>query len=285
MKDVFCFGGVKFVIHADFSIPWIPEELAFRLEEEEKTGCPEKHYYISQYQSEPPLPDKPLLYQGKNVRVYQGDEGEIRIHYLFGTEISMYCEEKKDGCYIQVLPAIAKDAQMYLFGLMLEKVLLEQDGLILHCAYLKTEHGAVLFTAPSETGKSTQADLWVKYREKCRVINGDRAILRKLDGKWNACGLPLCGSSKISENLSIPIRAIVYLRQAPEDKAVKLMPVAAYSKVMSEVSINFWNQTCADRATSLLADVMKKVPVYLLDCTPTKQAVEELNRIFQEDHV
>lgn len=285
MVDIFCFGGVKFVIHADFTIPWIPEELAFRLKQEEKQDYPEKHYYISRYEKEPPLPDKPLLHKEKSMLIYQGDYGEIRIHYLYGTEISMYCEEREDGCYIQVLPVIAMDAQMYLFGLMLEKVLLEQRGLILHCAYLSTEQGAVLFTAPSETGKSTQAELWTKYRNGCKIVNGDRAILRQIDGKWNACGLPLCGSSKISNNISTPIRAIVYLQQAPTDVAVRLSPLVAYRKVMSEVSINFWNSARTDIATALLSDVIEQVPIYQLDCTPTEQAVEVLDCLFRKEGV
>lgn len=286
MTDTFCFGGLRFVIHADFDIPWRPEELAFRKENATQADGPQRHYYIRRYDKEPSLPDAPLLYDGKNQKVYQGKEGEIRIHYLYGTEISMYCEERADGrVNIQVLPVIACDAQMYLFALMLERVLLEQKELLLHCAYLKTPGGAVLFTAPSETGKSTQADLWSAHRSGCEVINGDRAILKKEEGAWKACGLPLCGSSGISRDVTTPIRAIVYLRQAPEDSARRLRPLEAYMKVASEISVNYWNRERAEAAMDLMQDLIQAVPVFLLDCTPKASAVDALDERFREEGI
>ena len=76
---------------------------------------------------------------------------------------------------------------MFVSLLALERRMLKQNALILHCAYLKYEESAILFSAPSETGKTTQASLWEKYRQG-KTINGDRALLRVIEGKWHACG-------------------------------------------------------------------------------------------------
>lgn len=76
-----------------------------------------------------------------------------------------------------------------------ERRMICHESLILHCAYIKHEGKAILFSAPSGTGKSTKADLWEKYRGS-RTVNGDRALLRKKNGIWHACGWPVCGSPR-----------------------------------------------------------------------------------------
>ena len=83
----------------------------------------------------------------------------------------------------------------------IEQVLNSYNTFLLHSSFIKWKDKAILFTAPSGTGKSTQADLWEKY-ENAEIINGDRSGIRKMDGKWTAYGLPIAGSSGIYKNIS-----------------------------------------------------------------------------------
>ena len=46
----------------------------------------------------------------------------------------------------------------------MKKILLKYNGIILHSSFINFENKAILFSAPSGTGKSTQADLWKKYK-------------------------------------------------------------------------------------------------------------------------
>lgn len=86
-------------------------------------------------------------------------------------------------------------------------------GAILHSSFIEVGGKAVLFTAPSGTGKSTQAELWRENRGAV-VINGDRSVLRIIDSVPCASGLPYSGSSGICLNRTLPLRAIVYIEQA-----------------------------------------------------------------------
>ncbi len=54
--------------------------------------------------------------------------------------------------------------------------LLYRDCLTFHCSYILHQNRAILFAAPSGTGKSTQAALWEKYRG-AEIIIGDRGLL------------------------------------------------------------------------------------------------------------
>ena len=56
-------------------------------------------------------------------------------------------------------------------------------------SFIRWQGRGILFSAPSGTGKSTQANLWVQH-QGAEVINGDRAALRQVGGRWQAFGLP-----------------------------------------------------------------------------------------------
>ena len=97
------------------------------------------------------------------------------------------------------------------------RMLAEHGGVVLHSSYIITQRGeALLFSAPSGTGKSTQAELWRSYAG-AKVINGDRALVKAENGV-TANGILFSGTSGISENVTAPLRAIVLLRQSEKNE-------------------------------------------------------------------
>lgn len=161
---------------------------------------------------------------------------------------------------------------MYFVAMMLEKMLLRSNALILHSSFIKYKEKAVLFTGPSGIGKSTQAGLWVDYMQG-EIINGDRSVLQKSEGTWCACGFPICGTSKVAKDEEYPIRAIVYLGQSDCNTIMRMEGIEALKKVLSEISINYWNKADSEKALMLVEDICKKIPVYYLQCTPNVSAV------------
>lgn len=157
--------------------------------------------------------------------------------------------------------------------LALERRLVRKDQVILHCAYVEYQGEAVLFSAPSETGKTTQANLWEKYRGS-RTVNGDRALLGKRDGRWTAQGWPVCGTSEICHNEALPIRAVVMLSQAKENRAEKLTPGQAFPLLYSQITVNKWNMQDHIHTLDVVEDLLGSVPVYHLGCTISEEAVE-----------
>ena len=100
-------------------------------------------------------------------------------------------------------------SEMALFNFLgLEKNLNNVGKMILHSSFIYTEKGAVLFSAPSGVGKSTQAELWRKYKG-AEIINGDRAGIFQRDGIWMAGGVPWAGTSGIMKNRIEPIAPII----------------------------------------------------------------------------
>ncbi len=166
--------------------------------------------------------------------------------------------------------------------LSLELLLLDLEGLLLHASFIEWQGRGILFTAPSGTGKSTQAELW-RCHENARIINGDRAGLRRSQDRWTAWGLPYAGSSRIYRNEAASVAAIVVLTQAPENTLGPLTPAQAFRHLYPETSIHRWDQQLLDRAVSMLTDLVSQVPVYMLSCRPDREAVTLLKTQLQKE--
>lgn len=159
-----------------------------------------------------------------------------------------------------------------------EHFLVQNRGFILHASYIDWNGQAVLFTAPSGTGKSTQANLWCKHRG-AELINGDRAAVVVKDGKVLACGLPFSGSSGVGKNVTLPLRAIVYLSQAEITSVEKLHGFRSFRRVWEGCSVNIWNREDVTCCTQTVLDVLEHVPVFHLSCMPDEAAVAALHNV------
>lgn len=160
----------------------------------------------------------------------------------------------------------------------LEKVVLNKNAMILHSAYMLRDGKAILFSAPSETGKSTQAKLWEEYRDT-RTINGDRSLLIREEDGWYAHGWPICGNSKICYNECYPIQAIIMLHQAKENEVQRLGVAESVKKLMSQVTINMWNREFQMKAIDLIQQLAMEVSVFELGCDISENAVRCLERV------
>ena len=150
------------------------------------------------------------------------------------------------------------------------------DAISLHSSLIRHERKSILFTAPSGTGKSTQAELWRIHRS-AEILNGDRAIVRNIDGCWTGFGSPFSGSSGIYCNQAAPIRAIVILRQGKEDKIIRIKPAEAFRALYAETVIPRWNDMVHKHILNLLMNITNEVPIVLLRCRPERSAVELLD--------
>ncbi len=226
-------------------------------------------------------PEGKCVYKESSHQVYQKDQVSQR--YIGGVEQDI------EGAYIkltmcgnetdvevlrrQVLGKIT--TKVVLNSLAAEHLVLEADGVILHASFIEHNGQSILFTAPSGTGKSTQAELWAKHRG-ADIINGDRAVSRLIDGKPYACGIPFAGSSKHCKNATLPLAAIVYLGQAKETTINRLDFKSAFKHVWEGCTVNTWNPDDLNKAIDIVQQITFQVPVYHLQCTPDESAVTAL---------
>ena len=158
------------------------------------------------------------------------------------------------------------------------RMLAEHGGVVLHSSYVLTKQGeALLFSAPSGTGKSTQAELWRKFAG-AKVINGDRALIKAQNGV-TANGIFFSGTSGICENVTAPIRAIVLLRQSEKNEIRSVSGKEAFMRLLPQCSYYPDEEENLRLVTGILAEIISAVPVYDFGCVPEKSAVTALNEV------
>lgn len=159
--------------------------------------------------------------------------------------------------------------------------LLLRNACVLHASYVDIGGEAILFTGPSNIGKSTQAGLWAAHAG-AGIVNGDRALLRKRDGRWHAFGYPCCGTSGICINRTLPLKAIVVLSQSADNRVEPLSAGAKLRGLTSAMELYPWDGGELDMALRVAQDVICEVPVVRLCCRPDSEAVEVLKTYLEE---
>lgn len=158
------------------------------------------------------------------------------------------------------------------YGLLMDSLnipseLMTRGALTLHASFVALDGKAVLFTAPSGGGKSTQAALW-KNEFGAEIINGDRAVIKRKGGRIFAFGTPYCGTSGICGNGSFPLAAVIVTAKAGTDSIRRCSAAEAAAAIYSGVPAELTKGIHASPFIDALADISGTVPFYRLECLP-----------------
>lgn len=172
-----------------------------------------------------------------------------------------------------ILPQLTSDECRYVYmGEAFYYKLLNYNGIMLHASCIEKDGVAYLFSARSGTGKSTHTHLWMKEFDDVKMINDDKPAVRKIDGKFVACGTPFSGKNDESENLCIPIRAIIFLERSETNRIEHIPPATAIPLFLSQ-TIRPANVKYMDKALSVLDAILREIPVFRLKCDISQEAV------------
>lgn len=223
-----------------------------------------------------------LLYYTSFFMVLKNREIELRAFHQQGNIYAVsYLEDKQGYCFYidERLQQKINNGIMEFMFMNIEQIFLKFNTFVLHSSQIqvfqKGRKQGLAFTAPSGTGKSTQADLW-KCEQGALVVNGDRSAIRKTDCGWKIYGIPMSGSSEIFYNEISDLKAVVVLRQAFENRIEKIEGRQAFQFLYSECSINYWNENYVNKMFQLLTELIEEIPIYLFCCTKEKDAVHYL---------
>lgn len=178
---------------------------------------------------------------------------------------------------------VMMDSRYMWSSVSLAQLLLTKNAFFIHSSYISVGGKAILFSAASGTGKSTQAALWEKHRS-AEVINGDKAGILVENGVY-ACAAPFCGTSGICKNINLPLGAIVLLSQSAENSVRRLTGLEALQGVLKNVYLDLLAPNEQQMIFDLLIEMLKTVPVYSFGCTPDENAVAALEKALQDGGV
>jgi len=158
--------------------------------------------------------------------------------------------------------------------------ILKYHGLLLHGVLLECEGKGVLFGAKSGVGKSTHAALWKKLLgDKCTIINGDKPLVRIIDGHVFAYGTPWNGKEGLHENKKCELFSICFLERG-ETNVIREIEGEALKLILNQTYMPKKDGAKMVMTLDLLDEILTKVKCYKLSCnmdiSAAQVAYEEL---------
>lgn len=151
---------------------------------------------------------------------------------------------------------------------------LDYDAMLIHSAAISVDNEAYLFTAVSGTGKTTHISLWKKkFGDRLHIVNGDKPIIRNIDGTFYACGTPYQGKENYGENMMVPIKAICILERGAENEIVKIPPAEAISTMLVQ-TLRTNDMHEMEKMLALTDKLLNTVPFYRLKCNMEPEAAD-----------
>ena len=168
--------------------------------------------------------------------------------------------DTNNPCSVEVL-LIHKAISTYL----LEK----KDGFLFHASSIKVGDKAVIFTALSGTGKSTQARHWKQcFGDEVEYINDDKPFIRLVDGTFYVYGSPWNGKHRLGGNIKAPVGYVCFLCRDEEDRVEKISSYEAIPLFLSQ-TLGFKEKENQLKVLTLLDKFLKSVKTFRIYCTDT----------------
>lgn len=172
--------------------------------------------------------------------------------------------EEFDKGYLESLAVYRKIA---------EKIL-EYNGFLMHAAVIDIYGTGIAFLAKSGVGKTTHISLWKEvYGKKIKIINGDKPLIRIINGGVYAYGTPWAGKENLNSNRKTKLRKICFLNRAEKNKCFFVDKRTVLADLLNQIYKP--KKTMELLKTLKLADmVVKGCEFYVVECNCEKDAAK-----------
>ena len=166
----------------------------------------------------------------------------------------------------------------YLEAVVIYRRIAEQlpsyGAVVLHGAVLNFEGSAYAFTAKSGVGKTTHTRLWLRrFGDRVHYLNGDKPIVRFIDGTPYAYGTPWCGKEGYGRNERAPLRGIAFLERGEKNFASPADPDEVMMSLVTQVYIPRGGAS-ALLAMGICDRILSSVRLVRLKCNMDEEAAE-----------
>ncbi len=159
----------------------------------------------------------------------------------------------------------------------------EYDGFLLHAAVFSLCGRGIAFIAASGTGKSTHMLNWkALYGDELSIINGDKPIIRIMDGKPIIFGTPWCGKEGLGENANHPLTDLCFIVRSDENKVIKLDKNFDATRLLGHVVIPTGSENII-KLIDLLEKAAKECNIWEIHCSADLAAAEVSSKIILEE--
>lgn len=206
-------------------------------------------------------------------------------HVLIGNQGESKILASKDWSELKLMgDGKSQNSWMELLAAGFYSRLTSFGGVLMHASVVEYKNKAVVFTAASGTGKTTQARLWNEYLNG-RILNGDKVFFKEKDNLFETWGSPWKGSSPYAINDYAPLGAVIVLSQGKDNIIRPLEDHEIASMVLPHIFLPSWDTVCIDRVMEVVNNMFSQIHFYHLSCRPDEDAVLVTRNKLEQDNV
>jgi len=151
---------------------------------------------------------------------------------------------------------------------------MQHNVLLMHGSVIAVDGEAYMFTALSGTGKSTHVRLWRRlFGQRAVMVNDDKPLIRIGKERPIVYGTPWDGKHHLSNNIAVPLKAIVVLKRGVENEIHALNAQEAFPTLLQQ-SFRTEDPVVTIQSMQLLSQLAKHVGLYELHCNMNPEAAE-----------
>lgn len=149
----------------------------------------------------------------------------------------------------------------------------EYSAFLFHGSVIEYGGKAYIITANSGVGKTTHTRLWMReFSGEVDIINGDKPIVRLIDGVPFACGTPWQGKENYGKNAIRPLAGIAFLSRGERNVASEISPSEAVMRFMKQIYIPKQSADATVKTMMLADRVIRSVRLVSLECNMEPEA-------------
>lgn len=168
-------------------------------------------------------------------------------------------EDKGTGFYKGYLESLA------VYRKIAERIL-KYNGFLMHGVAVDVGGCGIAFLAKSGVGKSTHTRLWKELlKNKMTVVNGDKPLIRMIDGKIFAYGTAWAGKENIHTNTKTELKKICFIERSSQNECSPMEKDKVFEKLIKQIYIPK-DKSLLYLTLEYINTLIEKCDFYLIKC-------------------
>lgn len=159
----------------------------------------------------------------------------------------------------------------------------QYDAAVFHGSVIEDSGQAYIITARSGVGKTTHSRLWLsEFGGDVRILNGDKPIIRIIDGVPYACGTPWQGKERYGVNAVAPLRAVAFLARGTRNVARQIPTRDAVMRFVSQMYLDREEASGLLLSMRLADRILSSVALFEFECNMDAEAARVARQAITE---
>jgi len=160
--------------------------------------------------------------------------------------------------------------------ILFSPLLAERNGVVIHGSGLVLNGKGYLFVGHSDAGKSTVVEI---FNGRARILNDDRVIVRKEHGRFYLYGTPWHGEVSLVAPDQMPLKAILFLNQADENRTEITDGLEAFKMLYGCTIKGLVTERWAKNALDICQALSREIPCYDLYFDKSGGVISTIERL------